>query len=232
MLKSVFMFRMLTTAFQGTVIFMAVELLRRRERHLHAEMTARRDGTQEPLTINMKREVHHDLESFLWVLVYAMMIHHYNSLTHETDRMEYKQILDTYFGHGCAEVIVDKRQTLYLAHSRVGEHRVPQWFPDPHERRFFIRCMTLIAENDREEEERKDFGTFDGEIDFTNPVWDHSDDERDINPDGDAENQFGAHTKSETTEVQNAVLRSRKRPPVITYESVVGVLKRSLDELK
>jgi hypothetical protein len=231
MLKSVFMSRTLPTAFQGTVIFMAVELLRRREQQLHAEKTAKKDGTQRPLTISIEREAHHDLESFLWVLVYAMMIHHYNSLTHETDRVEYKQTLDTYFGHGCTEDIIKVRQDLYLAHSRVGDNRVSEWFPDLHERRFFIRCMTLIAENDREEEERKDFGTFDGEIDCTNPVWDHSDDESDSNPDGNAENQSGTHTKNETTEVQNAVLRLRKRPPVITYESVVGVLKTSFDEL-
>ena len=123
MLKDIFDLQKLRTAFQGTVNFMAVELLRRQVDHLDDEQDARRTGKQGPPT---KREAHHDLEAFLWVLVYAMMIHHYNSLTHETDRAEYKETLDEYFGHGSAKFICINRQDLYLAHSRVGDDRVPE----------------------------------------------------------------------------------------------------------
>jgi hypothetical protein len=223
----------LKTAFQGTVIFMAVELLRSQVRYLEAEKAARRKGKQAPLALSMKREAHHDLEAFLWVLVYAMMIHHYNSLTHETDRRDYKVILDSYFGHGSAEIILDKRASMiYLARARVGEHRVSRWFPDPQEQGFFVNCMTLVAKHDKEEGKKVNFGTFKGEIDDTNPVWDISDDESDGSPDEDAEDMSGTYRQGKAAKgAQRPVAGFRKRPPAITYESVVALLKGSIEEL-
>ena len=216
--------------FQGTVIFMAVELLRSQEEHFIAEKAERRKGKHGPLTLSTERQAYHDLEAFLWVLVYAMMIHHYNSLSRETDRKEYKAILDSYFGHGGAQVIIDKRQALYLAHSRVGGRRLSRWFPDPHERRFFTRCMTLVAEHDREEEEKENLGTFKGDISARNPLWDSSDDEG--SPDEDAEDESGTYRQGKAAKaVLEPVAGLRTRPPVITYESVIAVLKKSIEEL-
>jgi len=193
---------------------MAVELLRGQNRHLQAEKAARRKGKQGPLTLSMKREAHHDLEAFLWVLVYAMMIHHYNSLTHETDRAEYKETLDEYFGHGSAKFIRKTRQDLYLAHSRVGEDCVSEWFPDPHEERFFIRCMTLIAKHDRTEEEEEDLESFEDEISDENPLWSSSDDESESSPDEDVEDQSGTYRPAKSTKgVQKSVAGPRTRPP-------------------
>ena len=224
---------MLTTAFQGTVIFMAIELLCGQVRYLKAEKAARRKGKHGPLTLSIERQAYHDLEAFLWVLVYAMMIHNYNSLTHETEREEYKEILDSYFGHGSATIILKNRKDmLYSAQAGVSGQCIPQWFPNPPERRFFIRCMTLIAEHDREEEEKEDLGTFKGEISAGNPLWDSSDDESDNSPDEDAEDKSGTYKQGKTANaVQEPVAGLRTRPPVITYESVIAVLKKSIEEL-
>lgn len=231
-LKSMFISRRLMTVFQGTVIFMAVELLRSQVRHLKAERAAKRKGKDGPLMLSVERQVYHDLEAFLWVLVYAIMIHNYNSLKNETDKKEYKEILDSYFGHGGAQVIIEKRQALYLAHSRVGEDGVSQWFPDPHERKFFTRCMDLIADHDREKEEKEELRSFKGEISEGNPVWSSSEDESDGGPDEDAEDRSGTYKQSKATKgVQKIVARLRKRPPVITYESVVALLKESIAEV-
>ena len=212
---------------------MAVELLRSQVRHLKTEKAARRKAKHGPLTLSMERQVYHDLEAFLWVLVYAMMIHNYNSSTHETDRHEYKETLDSYFGHGSTTIILDKRTAMiYSAQARVGEDRVSQWFPDPHERRFFIRCMSLIAEHDREEEEKEDLGTFKGEFNASNLPWDSSDDESDSRPDEDTEDQSGTYRPGKATKgVQAPVAGLRTRPPVITYESVAAILKKTIDEL-
>src|SRR5258706_8600861 len=182
MLNLIFMSRRLMTEFQGTVIFMALELLRSQNWHLRAEKAAKRNGRPRPLTLSTERQAHHDLESFLWVLVYAMMIHNYNSLTRNIDRTEYKETLDEYFGHGSVTAILKSRKAmLYSALAGVGEDCVSGWFPDPHELRFFIRCMTLIAENDREEEEEEEEEeeTFEGEISARNPLCDRDDDESD-----------------------------------------------------
>jgi len=213
---------------------MAVRLLRGQVLHLQAEKAARRKGKHGPLTLSMKREAHHDLEAFLWVLVYAMMVHHYNSLTHDTDRAEYKEILDEYFGHGSANTILKNRiAMIYSARAGVDEECVShRWFPDPHEQRFFIRCMTLIGQHDRKEAEEENFEPFKGKISDENPVWDSSDEEGGSSPDEDAEDQSGTYKAGKASEgVQKPVAGSRKRAPVITYESVTTLLKRSIGEL-
>jgi len=210
---------------------MAVELLRCQVQHLYVEQAARRKGKHGPVMLSMKREVYHDLEALLWVLVYAMMIHHYNSLTHESDRNDYKAKIDHHFGHGSAGTIVEKRQALYIAHSRVGQNRISQWFPDPKERNFFIACMSLIAEHDREEVERKNFA-FNGKITSRTLLWDASDDDSDSSPDEGAGDQSGTYGQGkDTSVVQKSVVTIRKSPPVITYESVAAILKESIDEL-
>lgn len=211
---------------------MAVELLRSQVLHLQAEKAARINKKQGPLTLSVERQAHHDLEAFLWVLVYAMMIHNYNSLTHETARQAYKEILDSYFGHGGAKVIKEKRQDLYLAPSRVGEGCVSQWFPDSNERSFFTQCMRLIADHDREQEEKVEHPQFEGEISEANLGWDSSDDQSDITYDEDAEDKSGTYKRSTaTTGVKKVVTRLRKRTPVITYKSVLGLLQDSIKKL-
>ena len=233
MLNSMFTSRRLIAAFQGTVIFMAIELLRSQDEHFTTEKAARRKGKHGPLTLSTERQAYHDLEAFLWVLVYAMMIHHYNSLTDDTDRQVYKDTLDSYFGHGSATIILKNRKAmLYSALAGVGERCVSRWFPDPHERRFFIRCMTLVAEHDREKEEKEDLGTFAGEISAGNPLWDSSDDESDSSPDEDVEDKSGTYRQGKAAKVvQEPVAGLRTRPPVITYESVIAILKKSIEEL-
>jgi hypothetical protein len=76
------------------------------------------------------------------------------------------------------------------------------------------------------------FGTFKGEIDDTNPVWDISDNESDGSPDDDAGDRSGIYGQGKATKgVQKPVDGSRKCPPVITYESVVALLKGLIEEL-
>ena len=212
---------------------MAIELLWGQVRHLKAEQAARRKGKHGPLTLSTERQAYHDLEAFLWVLVYAMMIHNYNSLTHETDRQEYKETLDSYFGHGSATIILKNRKDmLYSAQAGISGQCVSQWFPDPHERRFFIRCMSLIARHDKGEEDEEVLGPFQGEISAGNLLLGGSDDESDSSPDEDAEDESGTYKESKAAKrVREPVAGLRTRPPVITYESVVAVLKKSIDEL-
>jgi len=191
----------LTTTFQGTVIFMAIELLHSQIEHLDNETTARKRGKSGPPTLNTKREVHHDLEALIWVLVYAVMIHNYNSLTRETDRKKYKQTLDEYFGHGSARTTFIKRHAmLSFAHSHVGHVHASKWFADEHEQVFFIRCMKLIAEHNKDKEDEEDWGAFEGEIDDDNPaLWGSIKDKRDKTPDEDADDTSGTYTQGKAT---------------------------------
>ena len=215
---------------------MAIELLESQVEHFDSEEAARKRGRPGPAVLSMERKAYHDLEALIWVLVYAMMIHNYNSLTHETDRKGYKKILDDYFGHGSAKMILDKRHAmLSSAHSHVSWNRVSKWFPDPDERNFFTTCMSLISEHIKEEEKAAKWPRmFEGEINDDNPtLWGLFKDKPDENPDEDADDKSGAYVPSKATKtVQKPVARSRKRPPVITYQSVVSLLANSIDELQ
>ena len=224
-------FQKLTTAFQGTVIFMAVELLRSQIRHSRDQSAARRRGEPAPRTLSRKREVHHDLEAFIWVLVYAMMIHNYNTLTHENDRKEYKATIDHHFGHGSAKIIIEKRQAMYMAHSRIGDNPVSEWFPDPKERDFFISCMTLIAEHDRGEERPVNWNM--AELSEDKPPWDLADDATSADShDEDTDSTSGTYSGKATKVVQKPVVGSRTSPPVITYQSVNSIIINSINGLR
>ena len=225
----------LTTAFQGTLIFMAVELLHSQVRHLKAEIAARKGGRQGPPTLGTKREDYHDLEALLWVLVYTMMIHNYNTLTLEADRNEYKGVIDRFFGHGSADTILEKRHAmLSMVHSLFGDSAVSSWFSDPHEQKFFKRSIKLIADHNKKEEEEEVRRTFDGEIDDDNPAfWRSINKKKYKTPDEDADDTSGTYTQGRATSTsQKFVASSRKRPPVITHESVVAMLMQSIEELE
>jgi len=214
---------------------MAIELLESQARHFGDEEAARKRGRPGPPTLSVERGAYHDLEALIWVLVYSVMIHNHNSLTHETDRKGYKKILDDYFGHGSAQSILDKRHAmLSSAHAHVSQHRVSKWFPNPDERNFFTTCMSLIGEHIKEEERVDKWRMpFEGEIDDNNPaIWRSIKDNKHKSLDEDADDKSGTYMPSKATKaVQKPVAGSRKRPPVITYQSVVSLLANSIDEL-
>jgi len=215
---------------------MAIDLLNSQVQHHNDEKVARRRGRPGPPTLSTERQAYHDLEGLLWVLVYAMMIHSYNSLTHEADRKEYKVTLDDYFGHGSARTIFVKRHAmLSFAHSKTGLDHISKWFTDQHERRFFIRCMALIAKHHKAEEEEEDGKAFEGEITDDIAPWGPADDDSDDSPspDEDAKDTSGTYKPVKTTKaVQTPAAGPPNLPAVITYESVISLLMNPINELK
>ena len=227
---------MLTTAFQGTVIFMAIGLLESQVQHIEGEEAARRRGRPGPPRLSVERKAYHDLEALIWVLIYAMMIHNYNSLTREIDRKSYKKILDDYFGHGSAQMVLDKRHAiLSSARADVSRDRVSKWFPNSDERNFFISCMSLIAKHYRPEKTTAKWKTPVGDINDDVPPWGRTDDESDnsLSPDEDAKDTSGTYGPVKATKAsQTLAAGSRIRPPIITYESVISLLINSINELQ
>lgn len=215
---------------------MAIDLLRSQAQYLNEHAKARKKGRPGPQTLSMERQTHHDLESLLWVLVYSMMIHHYDSLTHPADRTEYKGVLDAYFGHGGPRAITEKRQFMYMAHSRAtGRECLSQWFPKKGERKIFIRCMRLIARNDKaddeEEEEEKDLEASNSVLNTDTLPWDSSDEE---SHDEDAEDQSGTYRQQggATTVVQDLSAEIlHKRTPAIDHNAVLALLASMIKAL-
>ena len=159
-----------------------------------------------------------------------MMIHNYNSLKHEADRMEYKQELDSYFGHGSAKVIDEKRSALlYMARPREDDDRSSSWFPDPSERRFFTSCMELIAEHDEGEREKRNRRLPARNLDDPE-LWSRINLSKAKQADEDT-GKSGTHGPGDVTEaVPQPIASSRTRPPVITYDSVTNILTEAIEE--
>ena len=211
---------------------MAIELLESQVHHFDDEEAARRRGRPGPPTLITERKAYHDLEALIWVLLYAMMIHNYNSLTQETDRKRYKRIIDDYFGHGSAQNILDKRYSmLSSAHVDISQNRLSKWFPNPDERKFFTSCMSLIAKHHRPEKKVTNWKTPVRDINDDNPPWDRADDESDSDPDEDANDTSGTYMSDKAMRVvQKPVAGSRNRPPVITYEAVISLIANSIND--
>jgi len=97
----------------------------------------------------------HDFESLIWVIVYAMMIHHKNNLavTGAEAYGSYKEALDSCWA-------VHSYRNLHRSHSymiTIGctftcKYVVSSWFPDPREAAFFREAMRLLRSQTQDEE--------------------------------------------------------------------------------
>jgi hypothetical protein len=96
-------------------------------------------------TFTFRHELRHDFESLIWVVVYAMMIRHRNTLaaTDQAMYQEYKAILDEcWAGHSYANLRRSHNDMLIVGCSYTQD-TVSSWFPDPHEAAFFRDAMRL-----------------------------------------------------------------------------------------
>lgn len=214
---------------------MCLELLRLSRRyHVNAE-AAHKQGKDGARTLSVKREPHHDLEAFFWVLVYAMMIHHYNSLINEDDRKKYHGYTDEFFGHGSFTPLFRSREDLISAPKRVSEDRVAEWFPDDNERKLFIEMMELIDKHNtiirvtkpREPIDlalltQKNRNLFKRRGRGKQPADAESEDEAIVDRD-----QSGVYHEAGASPLRNPPAQV----PVITYESVIALLTGNLSEL-
>ncbi len=124
---------------QGTALFMACDLL-------NALDTMNTDG----LTASdfpFQHRLGHDLESLIWVVVYAIMIHHRNNLAPaDTEKLErYKGVLDhCWASHAYSNILTSHDHMMVTGCSPYRHPAVSLWFPDPHEAAFFCGAMRLI----------------------------------------------------------------------------------------
>jgi len=93
-----------------------------------------------------QHRLHHDFESLIWVVVYAMMIHNRIILAStDPERCEqYKTVLDTcWAGHAYDSFHRSHSHMImtgFSVHSQLREF----WFPDPREAAFFRDAMRLV----------------------------------------------------------------------------------------
>ena len=133
---------------QGTALFMSGGLLTALE-----SMKLRRVGPT-ATHFDFQHRLCYDLESLIWVVVYAMMIHRRNALASadpETREL-YKSVLDVCWAvHAYSNVFMSHNHVISIGCSAHSGTIVSFWFPDPREATFFREAMRLLRKQEEGE---------------------------------------------------------------------------------
>ena len=87
----------------------------------------------------------HDLESMIWVLTYAIMLHHLGSLRGSLKARYQRRVVDNFYGSLSYSGLTEKRKIMiYDGTSRFADEP-EEWIPDPAQCKWFRRAMMLVA---------------------------------------------------------------------------------------
>jgi hypothetical protein len=126
---------------QGTALFMSGGLLAA----LVDQAPLDKTGIKNDFTFQHK--LCHDLESLIWVIVYAMMIRRRNHLaaTDPTRSAAFQGVLDQCWGvHSYSHLWHDHSAMVLSGCSALYRHVERLWFPEPLEAAFFRGAMRLV----------------------------------------------------------------------------------------
>ena len=90
----------------------------------------------------------HDFESLIWVVVYAMMIHHRNHLAATDPELceLYKRRVDECWAvHAYSHLHRSHYHMIMVGTAFDSQFIVSSWFPDPREAAFFRDAMRLVC---------------------------------------------------------------------------------------
>jgi hypothetical protein len=85
-----------------------------------------------------------DLESMIWVITYAIMIHHQESLQGSKKASYKRRVVDMFYGGFSYSSLILKRQNLAYDGSNPLRNTPDKWIPDPAQRKWFRKMMTLV----------------------------------------------------------------------------------------
>jgi hypothetical protein len=86
-----------------------------------------------------------DLESMIWVLTYAIMIHHQESLQRSEKAVYKDDVLDTFYGSLSYSGLAKSRRLMAFDGYTLRAEEPEEWIPDPVQRKWFRGAMTLVA---------------------------------------------------------------------------------------
>ena len=85
-----------------------------------------------------------DLESVIWVLIYAIILHHQETLR-GSDKADYKRnVVDQFYGSLSYSGLAKERVFMVFQGSIPFADQSEEWIPDPTQRKWFRRAMTLV----------------------------------------------------------------------------------------
>jgi hypothetical protein len=86
-----------------------------------------------------------DLESMIWVLTYAIMLHRQQSLQGVAKADYKRKVVDQLYGSLSYSGLAEKRRIMMYEGSNVLANPPEKWIPDPAQRKWFRRAMALVA---------------------------------------------------------------------------------------
>jgi hypothetical protein len=97
-----------------------------------------------PPELDFKPGPQDDLESMIWVLTYAIMVRYQQSLQ-PLARTNYKcKVVDQFYGSLSYSGLAMEREIMVYRGSNSCAYAPGNWIPDPTQRKWFRRAMTLV----------------------------------------------------------------------------------------
>jgi len=98
-----------------------------------------------PPELNFVPGARDDLESMIWVITYAIMVHHQESLE-GSDKADYKRdVVDQFYGSLSYSGLAKERDVMVFRGTNRLARQPEKWIPDPTQSKWFRRAMTLVS---------------------------------------------------------------------------------------
>ena len=108
------------------------------------DKAAKNPGIAIPSELDFMPGPQDDLESMIWVLTYAIMLHHQETLQ-GSDKADYKRdVIDWFYGSLSYSGLGEKRDVMVFRGSNPLTDQPEDWIPDPTQCKWFRRAMTLV----------------------------------------------------------------------------------------
>ena len=108
------------------------------------DKAAKNPGIAIPSELDFVPGPQDDLESMIWVLTYAIMLHHQEALQ-GSDKADYKRdVIDWFYGSLSYSGLTEKRKRMVFDGFNSIAHEPEDWIPDPTQCKWFRHAMMLV----------------------------------------------------------------------------------------
>ena len=130
---------------QGTALFMSISLLDALTKYYKLVVKATKNAAiVVPPELDFVPGPADDLESMIWVLIYAIMLHHHASLQ-GSDKTDYKRdVIDNFYGSLSYSGLAEKREFMIARGTKLRAYGPDEWIPDPAQREWFRHALALV----------------------------------------------------------------------------------------
>jgi len=130
---------------QGTALFMSMSLLTALTKYYHLVGKATKNpAIVAPSGLDFVPGPGEDLESMIWVITYAIMLHHYASLQ-GSDKTDYKRdVIGNFYGNLSYLGLGKERDCLINRGTSLRAYGPEEWIPDLAQREWFRHAMALV----------------------------------------------------------------------------------------